>query len=80
MKRNNPETPILIREASGIAPRVWARYEWGREEVRELDGEFQLLYFQGEDRALSQRIFSEVPRGGGDRLVNDADADANDRS
>ena len=40
MKRNNPETPILIREASGIAPRVWARYEWGREVVAELDGEF----------------------------------------
>ena len=26
MKKNNPNTPILIREATGVAPKVWARY------------------------------------------------------
>src|SRR5690348_11591145 len=26
MKKNNPNTPILIREATGTEPRVWARY------------------------------------------------------
>ena len=26
MKKNNPHTPILIREAKGIQPRVFARY------------------------------------------------------
>lgn len=26
MKKHNPETPILIREATGVAPKVWARY------------------------------------------------------
>ncbi|KAF4964646.1 hypothetical protein FSARC_7442 [Fusarium sarcochroum] len=27
MKRNNPNTPILIREAAGTQPKVYARYE-----------------------------------------------------
>ncbi|KAK6537069.1 hypothetical protein TWF281_001270 [Arthrobotrys megalospora] len=26
MKKNNPEIPILIREAQGVPPRVFARY------------------------------------------------------
>ena len=26
MKKNNPNIPILIREATGIEPKVWARY------------------------------------------------------
>lgn len=26
MKHHNPETPILIREATGIEPKLWARY------------------------------------------------------
>lgn len=26
MKKHNPETPILIREATGVAPKVFARY------------------------------------------------------
>ena len=26
MKKNNPFTPILIREASGTLPKVYARY------------------------------------------------------
>ncbi|PAV79228.1 hypothetical protein WR25_23906 [Diploscapter pachys] len=31
MKKANPDVPILIREASGIVPRIWARYEHGVE-------------------------------------------------
>ncbi|CAI4228669.1 unnamed protein product [Auanema sp. JU1783] len=31
IKKANPNFPILIREASGIAPRVFARYEHGVE-------------------------------------------------
>ncbi|KAF3078986.1 hypothetical protein TWF569_002125 [Orbilia oligospora] len=31
MKKNNPEIPILIREAQGVPPRVFARYELGKE-------------------------------------------------
>lgn len=26
MKKNNPQTPILIREAQGTLPKVYARY------------------------------------------------------
>lgn len=26
MKKNNPETPILIREAQGTIPKIYARY------------------------------------------------------
>ncbi|XP_073948849.1 NADH dehydrogenase (ubiquinone) B8 subunit isoform X2 [Choristoneura fumiferana] len=33
IKHDNPGFPILIRECSGIQPRVWARYEKGREEM-----------------------------------------------
>ncbi|KEY68807.1 hypothetical protein S7711_00675 [Stachybotrys chartarum IBT 7711] len=38
MKKNNPQIPILIREASGTAPKVYARYELGVEKSQPLDG------------------------------------------
>ncbi|XP_014096533.1 NADH dehydrogenase [ubiquinone] 1 alpha subcomplex subunit 2 isoform X1 [Bactrocera oleae] len=31
LKKNNPELPILIRECSGVQPRLWARYVLGKE-------------------------------------------------
>jgi|ERR1711962_839279 len=31
MKKANPKFPFLIRECSGIQPKVYARYEYGRE-------------------------------------------------
>ncbi|KAF8449963.1 NADH-ubiquinone oxidoreductase 105 kDa subunit [Terfezia claveryi] len=38
MKRHNPHTPILMREALGIEPRVFARYELGKEVSLPLSG------------------------------------------
>ncbi|KAL1983951.1 hypothetical protein VTN96DRAFT_9725 [Rasamsonia emersonii] len=38
MKKNNPYVPILIREASGTQPRVFARYEFGKEKQELLTG------------------------------------------
>lgn len=38
MKKNNPHTPIMIREALGVEPRVFARYEYGKEKQEELTG------------------------------------------
>nr|POE79370.1 nadh-ubiquinone oxidoreductase 10.5 kda subunit [Quercus suber] len=38
MKHHNPHTPIMIREAAGIEPRVYARYEFGRETMADLKG------------------------------------------
>jgi len=38
MKKHNPHTPILIREAMGIEPRVFARYEFGKETQETLTG------------------------------------------
>merc|ERR1712002_1019053 len=32
LKGQNPQFPILIRECSGIQPRIIGRYEFGREE------------------------------------------------
>ncbi|KAL3282101.1 hypothetical protein HHI36_005299 [Cryptolaemus montrouzieri] len=32
LKQANPKFPILIRECSGVQPKVWARYEKGVEE------------------------------------------------
>ncbi|CAI2298468.1 unnamed protein product [Caenorhabditis sp. 36 PRJEB53466] len=37
IKKANPQFPILIREASGIVPRVFARYEHGIERVATLE-------------------------------------------
>ncbi|KAF2197477.1 NADH dehydrogenase, alpha subcomplex, subunit 2 [Delitschia confertaspora ATCC 74209] len=38
MKKHNPYTPILIREASGVEPKVYARYEFGKEKMVPLKG------------------------------------------
>ncbi|KAH7116867.1 hypothetical protein B0J11DRAFT_617970 [Dendryphion nanum] len=38
MKKHNPNTPILIREASGIEPKVYARFDFGKEKVLSLKG------------------------------------------
>uniref|UniRef100_A0A8C0FNU5 NADH dehydrogenase [ubiquinone] 1 alpha subcomplex subunit 2 n=1 Tax=Bubo bubo TaxID=30461 RepID=A0A8C0FNU5_BUBBB len=32
LKKANPDFPILIRECSGVQPKLWARYEFGKEE------------------------------------------------
>ncbi|CCF33625.1 NADH-ubiquinone oxidoreductase 10.5 kDa subunit [Colletotrichum higginsianum] len=39
MKKNNPQTPILLREAAGTLPKVYARYEFGVEKSQSLEGE-----------------------------------------
>lgn len=31
LKKANPKFPILIRECSGVQPKIWARYEFGKE-------------------------------------------------
>lgn len=31
IKQNNPNLPILIRECTGIEPKVWFRFEYGLE-------------------------------------------------
>ncbi|CAD0111057.1 unnamed protein product, partial [Aureobasidium uvarum] len=38
MKKANPHTPILIREALEVEPRVWARYDFGKEKSASLKG------------------------------------------
>ncbi|KAI5846084.1 NADH-ubiquinone oxidoreductase 105 kDa subunit [Tricharina praecox] len=38
MKKHNPDTPIMIREAAGIEPRVFARFEFGKETQKPLMG------------------------------------------
>ncbi|KAM9450996.1 NADH dehydrogenase [ubiquinone] 1 alpha subcomplex subunit 2 [Clarias gariepinus] len=37
LKKANPEFPILIRECSGVQPRLWARYAFGKEQSVPLD-------------------------------------------
>ena len=36
LKMANPKFPILVRECSGISPKVWARYGYGQEESVDL--------------------------------------------
>ncbi|KAF7845639.1 hypothetical protein BT93_L1485 [Corymbia citriodora subsp. variegata] len=38
MKYHNPNTPILIREATGVEPKLWARYQLGKEKSHSLAG------------------------------------------
>ncbi|CAI7650723.1 unnamed protein product [Penicillium glandicola] len=38
MKKHNPETPIMMREAAGTQPRVYARYAFGKEKQEALSG------------------------------------------
>jgi hypothetical protein len=45
MKHHNPHTPIMVREALNTQPRVFARYEFGREKVEELGGESRAFLF-----------------------------------
>ncbi|CCC10309.1 hypothetical protein SMACR_02885 [Sordaria macrospora] len=38
MKKDNPATPILIRDASGTPPKIYARFEFGKEKSQSLEG------------------------------------------
>ncbi|KAK3901186.1 thioredoxin-like protein [Staphylotrichum tortipilum] len=38
MKKNNPSTPIMLREAQGTLPKVYARYAFGQEKSESLEG------------------------------------------
>ncbi|CAG9771975.1 unnamed protein product [Ceutorhynchus assimilis] len=33
LKSSNPKFPILIRECSGVEPKLWARFEQGKEKA-----------------------------------------------
>ncbi|KAI1898481.1 hypothetical protein AGOR_G00072790 [Albula goreensis] len=37
LKKANPGFPILIRECSGVQPKLWARYDFGKEQSVALD-------------------------------------------
>ncbi|KAK4648930.1 hypothetical protein QC762_114540 [Podospora pseudocomata] len=38
MKKNNPSTPIMLREAQGTLPKIYARYGLGQEKSQSLEG------------------------------------------
>jgi len=38
LKLANPKFPVLVRECSGIQPRAWARFGFGREASVDLSG------------------------------------------
>ncbi|GAB2218983.1 hypothetical protein Drorol1_Dr00006608 [Drosera rotundifolia] len=38
LKTENPKLPILIREAHGVEPQLWARYDFGFEKGIRLEG------------------------------------------
>ncbi|KAF2689550.1 NADH dehydrogenase, alpha subcomplex, subunit 2 [Lentithecium fluviatile CBS 122367] len=48
MKKHNPHTPIMLREASGIEPKVYARYDFGKEKMITLKGL--------DDKAIEQQV------------------------
>ncbi|KAH7392660.1 thioredoxin-like protein [Pyrenochaeta sp. MPI-SDFR-AT-0127] len=48
MKKHNPHTPIMLREASGIEPTVYARFAFGKEKKLPLKGL--------DDKAIEQSV------------------------
>uniref|UniRef100_R4WK08 NADH dehydrogenase [ubiquinone] 1 alpha subcomplex subunit 2 n=1 Tax=Riptortus pedestris TaxID=329032 RepID=R4WK08_RIPPE len=36
LKKANPQFPILVRECSGVKPKLWARYEFGKETCNDI--------------------------------------------
>ncbi|KAF2745919.1 NADH-ubiquinone oxidoreductase-like protein 105 kDa subunit [Sporormia fimetaria CBS 119925] len=38
MKKHNPHTPIMLREAAGTEPKVYARFDFGKEKMVPLKG------------------------------------------
>ncbi|KAL5116028.1 hypothetical protein ACEQ8H_006039 [Pleosporales sp. CAS-2024a] len=48
MKKHNPHTPIMIREASGTEPTVYARFDFGKEKKLPLKGL--------DDKAIEQQV------------------------
>lgn len=73
MKKNNPHTPILLRDASGTLPKVFARYELGRETSKSLEGKNAPIRPCGLKEAASvsrltwSRTLRQADRGAGDR-------------
>lgn len=53
MKKHNPETPIMIREALDVTPKVWARYGqfFGTRHTENTANEMGRVW-QGEDGAI----------------------------
>jgi hypothetical protein len=67
MKHHNPHTPIMVREALNTQPRVFARYEFGREKVEELGGESWAFLFcpeHGHEREHGGRLRLRAQRWG----------------
>ncbi|KAI1380027.1 NADH dehydrogenase, alpha subcomplex, subunit 2 [Hypoxylon crocopeplum] len=56
MKKNNSSIPILLREASGTLPQVYARYEFGKERSKSLQG----LTDKEIEEAVSQLVKNET--------------------
>ncbi|KAI1766748.1 NADH dehydrogenase, alpha subcomplex, subunit 2 [Hypoxylon sp. FL1150] len=56
MKKNNPFTPILLREASGTLPKVYARYDFGKEQSKSLEG----MTDKQIEEAVTQLVKSEA--------------------
>lgn len=40
MKKHNPSTPIMLRDAQGTLPKVYARYDLGKEKSQSLEGTY----------------------------------------
>jgi hypothetical protein len=64
MKKNNPTTPILIREAHGTLPRVFARYGPYHPPLYDTSAfatdiaNFQNRVWQGEERVIRRHAAS----------------------
>jgi hypothetical protein len=61
MKKHNPSIPIMLREAQGTSPKVYARYEFGQEKSQSLEG----TTAPPEEQPRPSRPVSQSRRAGG---------------
>lgn len=70
MKQHNPSTPIMLREAAGTLPKVYARYDFGQEKSHSLEGtnEYDMSTYEKEATRLTEVYHT----GLSDKQIEDA--------
>ncbi|XP_068703345.1 NADH dehydrogenase [ubiquinone] 1 alpha subcomplex subunit 2-like [Montipora capricornis] len=57
LKKDNPKLPILVRECSGIQPKIYARFDYGKENSVQLSN----MTSDGVLQAMEKLVTSGAP-------------------
>lgn len=69
MKKHNPTIPIMLREAQGTLPKVYARYDFGKEKSQSLEGMVIRSYVSVSGYAVELGQVLRIRGGTGDAIV-----------